>query len=126
MKRVKHTLLYLLAAGAMFLTGCSDDFFGDKTEQHDSNRIQLSGDIDQLAAPRSPYRHLELCGIALIKTTGTLQCTAVFLLFFLQKFIAHGGVSLYIITRVLTRVMNGAILSKLELQKKPRKPHENG
>ena len=52
MKRVKHTLLYLLAAGAMLLTGCSDDFFGDKTEQHDSNRIQLSGDIDQLAEHR--------------------------------------------------------------------------
>ena len=78
------------------------------------------------AAPRSPYRYLELCGIALIKTTGTLQCTAVFLLFFMPKFIAHGGVSLCIITCVLTRVMNGAILSKLELQKKPRKPHENG
>lgn len=52
MKRVKHTLLYLLAAGAMLLTGCSDDFFGDKTEQHDSNRIQLSGNIDQLAVTR--------------------------------------------------------------------------
>ncbi len=52
MKRVRHTLLYLLAAGAMLLTGCSDDFFGDKTEQHDSNRIQLSGDIDQLAVTR--------------------------------------------------------------------------
>lgn len=52
MKKVKHTLLYLLAAGAMLLTGCSDDFFGDKTEQHDSNRIQLSGDIDQLAVTR--------------------------------------------------------------------------
>lgn len=52
MKRVKHTSLYLLAAGAMLLTGCSDDFFGDKTEQHDSNRIQLSGDIDQLAVTR--------------------------------------------------------------------------
>lgn len=52
MKRVKNTLLYLLAAGAMLLTGCSDDFFGDKTEQHDSNRIQLSGDIDQLAVTR--------------------------------------------------------------------------
>lgn len=52
MKRVKHTLLYLLAAGAMLLTGCSDNFFGDKTEQHDSNRIQLSGDIDQLAVTR--------------------------------------------------------------------------
>ena len=52
MKRVKHPLLYLLAAGAMLLTGCSDDFFGDKTEQHDSNRIQLSSDIDQLAVTR--------------------------------------------------------------------------
>ena len=52
MKRVKHSLLYLLAAGAMLLTGCSDDFFGDKTEQHDSNRIQLSSDIDQLAVTR--------------------------------------------------------------------------
>uniref|UniRef100_UPI003FED8A21 hypothetical protein n=1 Tax=Gemmiger formicilis TaxID=745368 RepID=UPI003FED8A21 len=78
------------------------------------------------AVPRSPYRYLELCGIALIKTTGTLQCTAVFLLFFMPKFIAHGGASLYIITCVLTHVMNDAILSKLELQKKPRKPHENG
>ena len=36
----------------MLLTGCSDDFFGDKTEQHDSNRIQLSSDIDQLAVTR--------------------------------------------------------------------------
>ena len=52
MKRVKHSLLYLLAAGAMLLTGCSEDFFGDKTEQHDSNRIRLSGDIDQLAVTR--------------------------------------------------------------------------
>ena len=52
MKKVKHSLLYLLAAGAMLLTGCSDDLFGDKTEQHDSNRIRLSGDIDQLAVTR--------------------------------------------------------------------------
>lgn len=52
MKKVKHSILYLLAAGAMLFTGCSDDFFGDKTEQHDSNRIQLSGDIDQLAVTR--------------------------------------------------------------------------
>ena len=52
MKSVRHTLLYLLASGAMLLTGCSEDFFGDKTEQHDSNRIQLSGDIDQLAVTR--------------------------------------------------------------------------
>ena len=36
----------------MVLTGCSEDFFGDKSELHDSNRIQLSGDIDQLAVTR--------------------------------------------------------------------------
>ena len=49
----KHTLLYyMMALIALLFTGCSDDFFGDKTEQHDGNRIQLSGDIDQLAVTR--------------------------------------------------------------------------
>ena len=49
----KHTLLYyMVALIAMLFTGCSDDFFGDSTEQHDGNRIQLSGDIDQLAVTR--------------------------------------------------------------------------
>ena len=48
----KHTLLYyMVALAAMLFTGCSDDFFGS-SEQHDSNRIQLSGDIDQLAVTR--------------------------------------------------------------------------
>ena len=48
----KPTLLYYMAAlVAMLFTGCSDDFFGS-SEQHDSNRIQLSGDIDQLAVTR--------------------------------------------------------------------------
>ena len=48
----KHTLLYyMVALVAMLFTGCSDDFFGS-SEQHDSNRIQLSGDIDQLAVTR--------------------------------------------------------------------------
>lgn len=49
----KHTLLYyMVALIAMLFTGCSDDFFGDSTEQHDGNRIQLSGEIDQLAVTR--------------------------------------------------------------------------
>ena len=49
----KHTLLYyMVALVAMLFTGCSDDFFGGSTEQHDGNRIQLSGDIDQLAVTR--------------------------------------------------------------------------
>ncbi len=30
----------------MVLTGCSDDLFSGNNDQHDSNRIQLSGDID--------------------------------------------------------------------------------
>ena len=49
----KHTLLYyMVALVAMLFTGCSDDFFGGSTEQYDGNRIQLSGDIDQLAVTR--------------------------------------------------------------------------
>ena len=49
----KHTLLYyMVALVAMLFTGCSDDFFDGSTEQHDGNRIQLSGDIDQLAVTR--------------------------------------------------------------------------
>lgn len=49
----KHTLLYyMVALVAMLFTGCSDDFFGGSTEQHDGNHIQLSGDIDQLAVTR--------------------------------------------------------------------------
>ena len=47
----------------MLLTGCSDDFFGDKTEQHDSNRIQLSGDIDQPVS----YTHLQPSVYALMR-----------------------------------------------------------
>ena len=52
MKKFKHTLLYTLVMGAIALTGCSDDMFNDNNGQHDSNRIQLSGDIDQLAVTR--------------------------------------------------------------------------
>ncbi len=44
-------LYYMVALVAMLFTGCSDDFFGS-SEQHDSNRIQLSGDIDQIAVTR--------------------------------------------------------------------------
>lgn len=52
MKKFKHTLLYTLVMGAIALTGCSDDMFNDNNGQHSSNRIQLSGDIDQLAVTR--------------------------------------------------------------------------
>lgn len=52
MKTFKYTLLYMLAITSFILTGCSDNLFGDKDSQHDSNRILLSGDIDQVAVTR--------------------------------------------------------------------------
>ncbi len=50
-KNIQYTLLYIVALGAMLLTGCSDNL-SNGNEQHDSNRILLSGDIDQLAVTR--------------------------------------------------------------------------
>ena len=52
MIKIKHTLLYMVVVVAYVLTGCSDDLFNGDYSQHDSNRIQLSGDIDQLAVTR--------------------------------------------------------------------------
>ena len=52
MIKIKNTLLYMVAVVAYVLTGCSDDLFNGDYSQHDSNRIQLSGDIDQLAVTR--------------------------------------------------------------------------
>ena len=52
MIKIKHSLLYMVAVVAYVLTGCSDDLFNGDYSQHDSNRIQLSGDIDQLAVTR--------------------------------------------------------------------------
>ena len=52
MIKIKHTLLYMVAVVAYVLTGCSDDIFNGDYSQHDNNRIQLSGDIDQLAVTR--------------------------------------------------------------------------
>ena len=67
----------------MLLTGCSDDFFGDKTEQHDSNRIQLSGDIDQLAVTRvndNGFCNGDVMGVYIVdyegNKPGTLKVTA--------------------------------------------------
>lgn len=78
MKKVRHSLLYLLAAGAMLLTGCSDDLFGDKTEQHDSNRIQLSGDIDQLAVTRvndNGFCNGDVMGVYIVDYEGNMPGT---------------------------------------------------
>lgn len=51
MKLSKYTLLYILLVGIVILTGCSDHLFDDE-KQANSNRILLSGDIEQLAVTR--------------------------------------------------------------------------
>ena len=76
----KHTLLYyMVALVAMLFTGCSDDFFGS-SEQHDSNRIQLSGDIDQVAVTRvndNGFCNGDVMGVYIVdydgNTPGTLK-----------------------------------------------------
>ena len=51
MKDSKYTLLYIIVLCVLTLTGCSDELsVGDN--QHDTNRIQLSGDIQQQAITR--------------------------------------------------------------------------
>ena len=77
----KHTLLYyMVALAAMLFTGCSDDFFGSSNEQHDSNRIQLSGDIDQIAVTRvndNGFCNGDVMGVYIVdydgNTPGTLK-----------------------------------------------------
>ncbi len=51
MRLIKQKKLYIFAIGALLLMGCTDHLF-DNDGQHDTNRIQLSGDIDQLAITR--------------------------------------------------------------------------
>ena len=76
----KPTLLYyMVALVAMLFTGCSDDFFGS-SEQHDSNRIQLSGDIDQIAVTRvndNGFCNGDVMGVYIVdydgNTPGTLK-----------------------------------------------------
>lgn len=74
----KHTF-YMVALVAMLFTGCSDDFFGS-SEQHDSNRIQLSGDIDQIAVTRindNGFCNGDVMGVYIVdydgNTPGTLK-----------------------------------------------------
>lgn len=69
----------MVALVAMLFTGCSDDFFGS-SEQHDSNRIQLSGDIDQLAVTRvndNGFCNGDVMGVYIVdyegNTPGTLK-----------------------------------------------------
>lgn len=52
-KNHKNTIIYLAAmVVALLLGACSDDMFEEGGQQHCNDRIQLSGDIDQLAVTR--------------------------------------------------------------------------
>uniref|UniRef100_UPI004026E75D leucine-rich repeat protein n=1 Tax=Prevotella sp. TaxID=59823 RepID=UPI004026E75D len=51
MRIIKQTVSYIFAIVALLLMGCTDHLFNEDG-QHDTNRIQLSGDIDQLAITR--------------------------------------------------------------------------
>lgn len=69
----------MVALAAMLFTGCSDDFFGS-SEQHDSNRIQLSGDIEQVAVTRvndNGFCNGDVMGVYIVdydgNTPGTLK-----------------------------------------------------
>ena len=72
----------MLAVGMMVLTGCSDDLFNGNNDQHDSNRIQLSGDIDQLAVTRvndNGFCNGDVMGVYIVdyegNTPGTLKAS---------------------------------------------------
>ena len=82
MRKLRYTLLYMLAVGMMVLTGCSDDLFSGNNDQHDSNRIQLSGDIDQLAVTRvndNGFCDGDVMGVYIVdydgNTPGTLKAS---------------------------------------------------
>ena len=78
MNTFKHTLLYMLAITSLVLTGCSDDLFGDKNTQHDSNRILLSGDIDQVAVTRvndNGFCNGDVMGVYIVDYEGTTPGT---------------------------------------------------
>ena len=51
MIKLKYTLLYIVALASFILSGCSEHLFSDD-QQHEGNRILLSGDIEQVAVTR--------------------------------------------------------------------------
>ena len=78
MNTFKQTLLYMLAVVAFVLTGCSDDLSGGGNGQHDSNRIQLSGDIDQIAVTRvndNGFCNGDVMGVYIVDYDGTTPGT---------------------------------------------------
>ena len=69
-----------MLAGASLLAGCSDDMFNNGGAPNDSNRINLSGEIDQLAVTRvndNGFCDGDVIGVYIVdydgNTPGTLQ-----------------------------------------------------
>ena len=82
-KNHKNTIIYLAAmVVALLLGACSDDMFEEGGQQHGNDRIQLSGDIDQLAVTRvndNGFCDGDVMGVYIVdydgSTPGTLKAS---------------------------------------------------
>ena len=82
-KNHKNTIIYLAAmVVALLLGACSDDMFEEGEQQHCNDRIQLSGDIDQLAVTRvndNGFCNGDVMGVYIVDydggTPGTLKAS---------------------------------------------------
>lgn len=82
-KNHKNTIIYLAAmVVALLLGACSDDMFEEGGQQHSNDRIQLSGDIDQLAVTRvndNGFCNGDVMGVYIVDydggTPGTLKAS---------------------------------------------------
>ena len=82
-KNHKNTIIYLAAmVVALLLGACSDDMFEEGGQQHGNDRIQLSGDIDQLALTRvndNGFCNGDVMGVYIVDydggTPGTLKAS---------------------------------------------------
>lgn len=79
MKSSKHYLPLMLSA-LLVMAGCSDDLFDGANRRDDGNRIQLSGEIDQLAVTRvndNGFADGDVMGVYIVdyngNTPGTLK-----------------------------------------------------
>lgn len=77
MKISRHILLYM-AASLSLLTSCSDDLFNDDGNRHGTDRINLSGEIDQLAVTRvndSGFCDGDVIGVYIVDYNGNTPGT---------------------------------------------------
>ena len=77
MKISRHILLYM-AASLSLLTSCSDDLFNDDGNRHGTDRINLSGEIDQLAVTRvndSGFCDGDVIGVYIVDYNGNTPST---------------------------------------------------